>query len=624
MRATFRRRSPRRWLAAAWVGDESFCSDLLAADDATRFPFFVLATPVRDLQGQRVIGRLLAWVHPGVWVARSLEQTRAATREPDLSVALSLHDQKGKRLRVPPFLMADVRPRPDSEVVASGFGLQLDDLPDGRVAWFTPSQGLLAQRLELSGNRWSVHVQVRSEKALEPIALLQSRFLVVGAVLAAIAGVLLYFPMRFLARPLVELRNASLRIKEGDYRARVAVDSTDEIGELASAFNAMALALAERTAHLEHALRDNESHGRELQAERDRLDGVIHSMRDGLVVLDGQGQVILHNAAARPLLAMIGSDMVRATGRHVCRERPLTECRACLFDPHGPQRSCVLDVGDQVLEVHTTTLTPDQNGRIGRVLVARDVTDRIVQDEYQIHQERLAVLGEVAAVMAHELNNPLAAISMFNQLLRDALSEGSPLRENVDLIQRNTETCRRTIRELLDYATGASPEVQAVNLHDTLADVVRFLRPLSRRANAEIAWQLGAGDPEITGDEIHIRQIFVNLVMNALQAIGGKGGSVTLATAIDGNHLVVDVIDDGPGIADEARARLFRPFFTTKPRGEGTGLGLSTARRIAEMHGGSLELVESRPGRTVFRVRLRRRPAAASDQRSILTVEHTG
>jgi signal transduction histidine kinase len=206
--------------------------------------------------------------------------------------------------------------------------------------------------------------------------------------------------------------------------------------------------------------------------------------------------------------------------------------------------------------------------------------------------------------MAHELNNPLAAIRMFTQMIESKLDADSPLREDLDVIERNTRVCNRTIRELLDYATGASPEVGSVDVHASLRDVAAFLRALRERRDCELVLELEAEDPIVVGDEVQLRQVFVNLVMNGLQAVGE--GRVTVRTRLEGSHFIVEVQDDGPGIPPEIAEAVFRPFYTTKPRGSGTGLGLSTARRIAEIQGGGLELVDGRPGETLFRVRLLR------------------
>jgi two-component system sensor kinase FixL len=128
---------------------------------------------------------------------------------------------------------------------------------------------------------------------------------------------------------------------------------------------------------------------------------------------------------------------------------------------------------------------------------------------------------------------------------------------------------------------------------------------VSKRTPVEVTWALRAEHHLVRGDEVQLRQVFVNLAMNAFQAMNGGGKQVSIHTHSDDTHLLVDVVDEGEGIAEETRDEIFRPFFTSKPRGSGTGLGLPTARRITEMHGGSLDLLESRPGRTVFQVRLR-------------------
>ena len=129
---------------------------------------------------------------------------------------------------------------------------------------------------------------------------------------------------------------------------------------------------------------------------------------------------------------------------------------------------------------------------------------------------------------------------------------------------------------------------------------------MRERKDVALTLELEAADPVVVGDEVQLRQVFVNLVMNALQAAGDRGGRVTVRTRLDGAHLIVEVLDDGPGIPPEVAERVFRPFYTTKPRGTGTGLGLPTARRIAEIQGGGLELVDGRPGHTTFSVRLLR------------------
>ncbi len=503
-------------------------------------------------------------------------------------------------------------PRLEGEAVRTGLGLRL--LPGGDA--LRPASGVLARTWPVVAAGASVEVQVPVDLALEPVRGLQARLVAVGVVLAILTGLLLFFPMRFLARPLQVLREAALRIRGGDFSVRVPVESEDEIGELSLAFNSMAEAVEQRTRQLEDVAEDLRRGRNALRQERDRLQVILRSMRDGLVVLDGTAQVALHNEAAGPFLAAVRSRRHELTGRHRCSDRGdggHQDCLACLFDPVGPARSCIVDLAGRCYEIHSTAISAARGGEGGRVLAIRDITDRVTQDEQQIHQERLAVLGEVAAVMAHELNNPLTSIRMFAQMLAEELPPDTGLAEHVEVITRNVDTCRRSVRELLEYATGAAPELGEVDLHDILEEVGRFLRPLAERRQVRILHERGVEDAALRGDEVQLRQVFANLLLNAIQAMD-EGGTVRVRTGEASGMLVVDVVDDGPGIPAECQEEIFRPFFTTKSRGEGTGLGLPTARRIAELHGGGLELVRSGEGGSWFRVRLRR-SLAVEEQR---------
>ena len=569
-------------------------SDLLTVADAPATPRQAISTPLLRLEGGEPIGRLVAWVSPNVWVASSLAGLpptggqSVAARTP---TSLRVVDPTGRSLI----------PREGK----NGFiSVRLDDERSTRAA--SASDGHFARDITIDENNWEVRMRMRTVDVFAPVSGLQSRFLGVGVILTLLCAALLFFPMQFLVRPLSELREAARKIRAGDYDVRVEADGADEIGELARSFNHMAESVAQKTSRLRGAAEELRVQQRELRTQHERLDTVIQTMRDGLVVLDADGKPVLANAAARPLLDVLKRHDDALSSHYVCRQKGDEDsCSTCLLHRKGITSSCVLDVGRRVYEVTATQLPPDGEGARGRVLLARDITERVEQDERDIHQERLSVLGEVAAVMAHELNNPLTSIRMFAQMLADSLPEGSPFRDHADVIVRNTETCRHSIGELLGYATDSAPEAGPVHLHDVIHDVAHFVRPLAERAGVSVETEFAAGYDVITGDEIQIRQLFVNLVLNAVQAAGGKPTTVTIKTCDTDDAFVADVVDTGPGITADARDRVFDAFFSTKPRGEGTGLGLPTARRIAELHSGNIELLESAPGRTVFRVRLR-------------------
>lgn len=608
------------------LGEQDWFSGLLEPAGEEGPPTVLIATPLWSLEGDRVLGALVVRVNAGVWIAGALRRTDSPEDGRAPGFGLVLRDASGRSLEIPSDWVVEP-PLATSHEARSSLALRVREHGAGSKPGFSP--GVLSESFPIAINNWSLETTMDTREALAPVSGLQARFLLVAAVLTALACLLLLFPMRFLARPIGQLKAAAVRIREGDFSVRVPVESRDELGELSSSFNLMAEAVEGRTEELRFAAHSLEQRRNELRSERDRLNAVIHSMRDALIVIDPDGEPEVWNASAEPLVEIVRSGGLDLSAHRNCLRpgagnspmEPLTSgvaehgeapgaehpCFGCLFDPTAAPRSCLIDAGPLVFEVHSTRLAPDDRGRSGRVLVARDITDRVAQDEREIHQERLAALGEVAAVMAHELNNPLAAIKMFAQMIESKLAPDSDLREDVSVIERNTQTCSRTIRELLDYATGATPEVGPVDVHATVRDVSSFLRAFRERRSVELVLELEAEDPIVMGDEVQLRQVFVNLVMNALQAVGE--GVVVVRTSLEGSHLVVDVRDTGPGIEPAVGDTVFRPFFTTKPRGSGTGLGLSTARRITEIQGGGLELVDGTPGQTTFRVRLLRRNA---------------
>jgi len=285
---------------------------------------------------------------------------------------------------------------------------------------------------------------------------------------------------------------------------------------------------------------------------------------------------------------------------------------SCLAGKNTAPGSCMVELDGRVYEIHVTPLPPRPEHPAEGVYVSRDVTERVAAAERQAHQERMYVTGEIAAVVAHEMNNPIAAIVMFSQMLLESLGEDSRLREHANVILRNADACRRTVSSLLEMSAFPAPEVTAFDAADLLADVGDFLRPLVERTDHRLVVAAPDTAIHVCADEIQIRQVLINLVMNAVQTGEGESGSVTVRAASEGADVVIEVEDEGPGVPADICERIFEPFFSTKPPGIGTGLGLPTSRRIVESHGGTLTLAASGAGRTVFEVRLPRDGAIAS------------
>jgi two-component system NtrC family sensor kinase len=249
------------------------------------------------------------------------------------------------------------------------------------------------------------------------------------------------------------------------------------------------------------------------------------------------------------------------------------------------------------------------------LLVGRDMTQEREMRLRLMESDRLAAVGELVAGVAHEVNNPLSSISAFAQLLlRDELTPAH--RESIEVIRSETLRASQVVKDLLTFARRSDPQREPLDLNGVIARTLRLRQYQFAEASVRVEQELAPELPAVLGDARQLQQVCLNLVTNAVHAMAEKGGgTLTLRSSHAGGNVMLEVIDTGPGINPGARAHIFEPFFTTKGEGEGTGLGLSVSYGIVKAHGGAIEVVESGPGGTTFRVSL---PAvsAQADPRS--------
>jgi signal transduction histidine kinase len=258
----------------------------------------------------------------------------------------------------------------------------------------------------------------------------------------------------------------------------------------------------------------------------------------------------------------------------------------------------------------------DEFGSLGRSLNSMierlDATQKEVEryhTEQLIRAERLASIGELAASVAHEIKNPLAGISGAVQVLADDFPPDDPRRQVTDQILKQSERMDKTIRDLLNYAQPLKSEPSLVDVNEILGRAAFIAIPNPARSAVRVQREIAAGLPRTMADGKHLEQAFLNLILNAVQAMP-RGGDLTLRTLLreepegEGTRpvIVVEVADTGGGIPEEIREKIFSPFYTT--RTQGTGLGLSITRKIIEQGGGTVSFT-SEPGKgTTFRVRV--------------------
>jgi signal transduction histidine kinase len=245
------------------------------------------------------------------------------------------------------------------------------------------------------------------------------------------------------------------------------------------------------------------------------------------------------------------------------------------------------------------SLGRDFNDMVRQLRESRDELQRIHQTQMS-RAEHLATLGELAAGLAHEVRNPLAGIAGAVDILARELPASSPGRGIVGDVQQEVRRIQGTLNELLEYARPKPFDIRPADLNVTVEQTVNLARQQITTRPIDLRFRPGSLPP-VSHDRLQMQRLILNLLLNAFQAIDGTG-EVFIETSADGECARVRVRDTGRGIAPEALANIFRPFFTTKR--QGTGLGLSLSRRIAEQHGGAIE-ARSTPGEgSEFEVRL--------------------
>ena len=243
----------------------------------------------------------------------------------------------------------------------------------------------------------------------------------------------------------------------------------------------------------------------------------------------------------------------------------------------------------------------DKNNRlVGSIHVAKDISNEKLLQQQLIQSEKLSAIGELISGIAHELNNPLTGVMGYSQLLQLRKDLDERARDSLLKINNLALRCQKIVQNLLSFARKQKPERTLSNINDILERTVELRNYELAVNNIEIVRELDRNLPKTIADAHQLQQVFLNIITNAEQAMlqaHGRGRLVIRSRAdLQNNHIVVEIIDDGPGIPEAHLSKIFDPFFTTKEVGKGTGLGLSLSYGIIKEHGGNIYAL-SRPGK---------------------------
>ncbi|HEX3748540.1 MAG TPA: ATP-binding protein [Bryobacteraceae bacterium] len=259
---------------------------------------------------------------------------------------------------------------------------------------------------------------------------------------------------------------------------------------------------------------------------------------------------------------------------------------------------------EATLNIAIAPLVSKNQEQIGRLIIFDDVTDRAELEQRLVQADKLSSIGLLAAGVAHEVNTPLAVISTYAQMLAKQMAEDAPQKTLIlDKIAKQTFRASEIVNSLLNFSRTSSTSFGDVNLNRVVQETLSLLDHQLQKTGVQIKTDLDAALPPIHGNTGKLQQVFLNLFLNARDAMSG-GGTLEIRTWRDGAVVKVDVLDSGHGIAPEHLRRIYDPFFTTKGAQKGTGLGLSVTYGIIQEHGGSIEVTNRPDGGARFRLEL--------------------
>jgi hypothetical protein len=274
---------------------------------------------------------------------------------------------------------------------------------------------------------------------------------------------------------------------------------------------------------------------------------------------------------------------------------------------HAPAPARLSDV---TLNIAIAPLVAKDQERIGRLIILDNVTDRAELEQRLVQADKLSSIGLLAAGVAHEVNTPLAVISTYAQMLAKQVAEDSQKSLILEKIAKQTFRASEIVNSLLNFSRTSSTSFGNVNANRVVQETLSLLEHQLQKSGVEVITDLEADLPVVHGNAGKLQQVFLNLFLNARDAMAG-GGKLEVRSYADSVGACIEVSDTGHGIAPENLHRIYDPFFTTKGAKKGTGLGLSVTYGIIQEHGGSIEVSNRRGGGATFRVEL---PAAVPGQ----------
>lgn len=376
----------------------------------------------------------------------------------------------------------------------------------------------------------------------------------------------------------------------------------------------------------------------ELREANEFFANLIASSVDGIIAADMKGNIIIFNKGAESLTDYTE---VEVRGKNITEFYPEGVAKEIMKKLRSPDfggvgklipshLSLINKAGEEIpCQLSAALIYGSSGSEMASVGIFTDLRPRLqmerklMETHLQLaNSEKLASLGKLAAGIAHEINNPLGGILIYASLLIEDLPEDDPARQDLTRIVQEAGRCREIVKSLLEFARQSEPKMEPVDINGAITDGLFFLENQALFHNIRIVKNLDPALPFARGNSSQLKQVFMNITVNAAEAMHG-GGTLTISTSFSSErkNITIEFADTGEGIAEENLSRIFDPFFTTKDVGKGTGLGLSTAYGIIEGHGSKID-VQSKIGEgTIFTIELDIYPETQTivENRSVMT-----
>ena len=360
----------------------------------------------------------------------------------------------------------------------------------------------------------------------------------------------------------------------------------------------------------------------ELRKTNDFLQNIIASSVAAIIVADMKGVILLMNESARKLFGYseevavdksIAEYLYTPGGARSIMKKLRSPRYGGVGKLHSTEMKIINSSGDEIPVEMNASIVYQDGKEIATMGIYNDLRPKIEIEKKLKEAERIklmqsnkmASLGHLAAGVAHEINNPLAGILIDASLILEELDKDSSIRKQIQSIVDDTNRCKEIVKNLLAYSRQTEFRKEIFNINGVIEQAFEFLREHALLQNITISKGISTSMLMCEGDNNQLIQVFTNLIINATQAMSGKG-NIAIRTSKDKpkGKIYIEISDTGCGIPEENIPKIFEAFFTTKEEGKGTGLGLSTVHEIIEKHGGTIAVKETSPEGTTFLIEL--------------------